>query len=134
MSRQRQPVELLELKGSFQHDPQRRRPAGPKAKSPFGKAPDYFTAMEKTLWKELTSNGLPGVLTGNDRWLAEVACRMMAKLRSRDSMTASEMSALINAVGRLGLSPIDRQKITDVPGTSDSKEVSPYGEFTRSSH
>lgn len=62
-----QAAELLELHGAFEHNPNRRRPPGPKSAVPIGTLPASLAPAEATAWREFVANAAPGVLTSGDR-------------------------------------------------------------------
>jgi hypothetical protein len=76
------------------------------------------------LWNELTSNG--PWLTGADRLLLEIACRLFADFRE-SRLDGGGISKLITALSKLGFSPTDRSKV-NAPGAKEPEE-DPYSEF-----
>jgi hypothetical protein len=125
MARPRTPTEVLDLKGSFDKHPERRREVGPKSTSPLGEPPTYFNTGEAVCWYELAQDTPPGVLTGSDRWTVEAACRLMAKFRA-DWLTGAEFGQLNGLLSKMGKTPSDRSKIH---GTAPEETASPYDEF-----
>lgn len=121
-----QPVEILELKGAYEHNPKRRRPPAPKSTHPIGDAPSSFTRDEKAMWKEILHNAIPETLTSADRYLVETFTKLIAKQRRREDMTGAELSVILSCIGKLGLSPVDRMKLATPPA---EKAKSPYSEF-----
>jgi len=127
MARPRLPDELHVITGAWDKNPNRRRTGTPKSENPFGNPPKYFAADEKKCWKEILENALPGVLTGADRWVAETACIIMAKMRRRENMHGNEMSLLVTCLSKLGMTPVDRTRLSATPDKKDSDN--PYAEF-----
>ena len=118
MARPRTPTKILELKGSFKHDPQRKkaRMNEPKPTGTLGKAPEAFTEELIVIWHELGALAPPGVLTNADRWLVEVACQLMLKFRTvglipKYGITGAEISQLTTCLTQMGLTPACRSKI-----------------------
>jgi hypothetical protein len=102
------PSSVLEARGSFAHDPQRKR-VDPISQGDLGKAPAYFTEEEAIVWDELKSIIPEGLAKNADRWICEIAARFMFKFRTT-GLKSPELGKLIDALGRLGLSPSDRSK------------------------
>lgn len=113
MPRPRTPTEVLDLKGSFIKNPQRRRPVGPKSYRPLGGPPDELSERETAVWHEFVGNAPDNVLTSNDRMQVEIVARLMAKFRG-DWLTGAELASLRNALTELGATPASRSKITAV--------------------
>lgn len=120
------PASVLEAKGAFDKDPQRRR-VDPIAQGDLGDAPSYFNAEQQAIWDELKNQLPEGLAKAADRMMAEVTVRLMYKLRTQ-GLNSSETSQLINALGRLGGSPSDRAKCS-VPATAAPKESDEFSEF-----
>lgn len=124
MGKHRTPTNILELRGSFQHDPQRRRPDEPIPAGDLGQAPRHLTAAQRRVWRELAEIVPPGVLGDSDRWIVEIAARLMAKLRDAGELGPGQLAQLVGCLARLGMTPADRSRI----GT---KPKSPENPFTR---
>lgn len=114
MARPRVATELLELRGTFDKNPSRRRPIGPKSERALGKPPASLTAAEAACWREAVRNAPGGVLTAADRWLVEIAARLMARLRAEGvgGLRGAELSQLTTALGKLGWTPADRSRVS----------------------
>jgi hypothetical protein len=129
MARPRKPTAVLDLVGAFKKDPQRKaaRVNEPQSCGPIGEPPLHFSEELKPLWKELVSLAPAGVLTVADRWTVEVACRMMLLLRQpptyqaddasgtlveRPAWGSAEVNALMRCLGSMGLTPVDRSKVS----------------------
>lgn len=126
MARHKQPKELASLKGATKHDPQRYKKEVPKSAKPLGSAPSHLTPDVISTWIELEACALPGVLTGSDRFVMEVAASLLAEFRAnRAEFKAAKYSHLIGCLARLGLTPADRQKL----GAEKPKEGNPFDEF-----
>jgi phage terminase small subunit len=118
MARPRTPTKLLEQRGAFKHDPQRkeRRQAEPKPTGALGEPPEYFTDELHGIWCEMETNCPVGVLTNADRWLVELACQLMLKFRTigllpKVGMTGAELSQLVICLSRMGMTPADRSRV-----------------------
>lgn len=116
MSRPRKPTAMLELNGAFKEHPARKaaRANEPKPTEPLGSAPSYMTKEQKKLWKELAGMVVPGVLTKSDRISVELAVHLTEKLRNL-SIKPQEVSILTTLLGKLGMTPSDRSKVSVVP-------------------
>jgi hypothetical protein len=115
MGRPRKPSKLLELTGAYKKDPKRRR-AEPVAAGVLGEAPGYFSGGLREIWQELEAAAPAGVLTNADRWLVELACALMFKLRTDGltpgvGMTGAELSQLVACLARMGMTPADRSRV-----------------------
>ena len=124
MGRPRTPTEILELRGAYRKDPQRRRPVGPKSEKELGQPPSHLTKLEVTCWNELERNIIAGVLTSAERWTVEIASRLMARLRT-DWLTGAEFAQLSKALSSLGMTPADRSKVH----VEATKQASPFDEL-----
>ena len=110
---------MLELNGAFKKNPDRReaRAREPRPNSPLGDPPAEFNDREKAMWFELADIAPAKVLTGADRWVVEVTCKVMAKVREdgiggRHGVTVGELSQLMVGLRTMGLTPADRSKIS----------------------
>ena len=104
---------VAESRGYFDQHPERQR-VDVIAKGDLGRPPIYFDKALKALWKELKTQIPTGVAKTADRWMVEVACKLMHKFRTQ-GLSGSELSQLINALSRLGCSPQDRVKLAMPP-------------------
>ena len=126
MPRHTQPRELAELKGATRHDPQRYKGEIPKNASPLGDIPAHLSPHAKAVWFELDSYALPGVLTASDRLVMETLATLVADFRKAPSeFPTARIQAMLSCMGRLGMSPADRQKL----GTEKPKEGNPFDAF-----
>jgi len=107
----------LELRGSFAHDPARGRArAGePVPTTPLGDPPSRLDAQERAAWAEISATCCPGVLTGADRLVLELASRLLAE--SWDvgrEFKDSRRRQLHMLLGSFGMNPSDRSRVTAV--------------------
>ena len=119
MSRPRKAAKILEARGAFKANPQRRR-KDIDGVGPISDPPDYFTDLEHEMWSRIVQMVPPGVVTGSDDILIEILARSWAKLRltETEDITAAQMAQIINGCNSLCLSPQARTKIpppTDKP-------------------
>lgn len=126
MARPRKPTAVLELKGAFKKDPNRKtaRAGEPIISEEIGPPPAQLGAAEKALWRELAGYGT--WLTAGDRLLLEIACRLMVLFRG-NALDGGGISKLITSLAKLGFSPTDRSKV-NAPGAKE-EAMDPYAEF-----
>ena len=120
----RKPVEILELKGAYKKDPQRRRPPSPKSAKAIGDPPDHLDEAEKTIWFEIIGISAPGVLVSSDRLVLARLCQLERKVRERTARD-TETGQHLKVLALLGLTPADRSRIA-LTGKDDSN---PYASF-----
>ena len=143
MGRPRKPAALLELSGAFRKNPDRRRRDEPKDPRALGQPPGRLPVDAIPYWEELAKMVGGGVLTFRDRWVVEIAARLMEKfarqvsaqtvlelaraadlsadeirdLIGREQITTSEINLLSRMLTALGMTPADRSVPTDArPG------------------
>lgn len=126
MARPRKPTAALELKGAFKQNPSRKaeRKGEPKPDTAVGPPPNSLPGDASIIWHELSSHGF--WLTGADRLLLEIACRLFADFRG-DKLDGGGLSRLITALAKLGFSPTDRSKV-QAPGAKEP-EADPFADF-----
>ena len=126
MPRHKQPREVAELKGAVRHDPQRYENEPPKSTLPLGDMPEWLTEAAKPVWFELEAYAAAGVLTGADRIVLGALAELVAEFREgpRD-MPAARIGQMVGLLGRVGMSPADRQKL----GGPKKPEGNPFDEF-----
>ena len=113
MARPRKPARLLELKGAFAKDPQRRRDPEPQPNEPLGDAPGHLDAGTQAIWAEIASVLPAGVVGNADRLLVEMCSCLVGEFRrSPLKMQTSRMALLRSCLASLGMSPCDRAKLS----------------------
>lgn len=113
MPRHTQPREVAEAKGATRHDPQRYRNKPPKAAFELGQAPPHLSDQAKAVWFEVAGYAAAGVLTCADRIAMELLCELLADFREAPrEFPAARIGHLIGCLGRLGMTPADRQKLS----------------------
>ena len=119
MGRHAQPFEIAILKSADKNHPERYRNSPPKSDLPLGLAPDHMTPEGALCWAELSALALPGVLTGADRVMLELAASLLAEFRKDPAeFRAAKMGHLVGLLARFGMSPTDRQKVTAPPNSN----------------
>src|ERR1017187_5892059 len=114
MPARRKSLSLLKLSGGLKNHPGRYAGRTDLASCPFGigNPPAHISVARKNIWAELIAQLPEGHLQSADRFLLEVVTGLMAKLRNRRALiTKGEVSLLINALSKLGLSPVDRSRV-----------------------
>jgi len=102
-------MKLLEMSGSAQKHPQRRR-AEPVT-LPFGQPPAHLSKELKAAWREIARAAPACVLTRSDRVAVELAARLLVRIRTTD-FSAAEATSLRSLLGQLGMTPADRSKVS----------------------
>ena len=127
MARPRKPVEALKLAGTYRKD----RHAGRGAFDPegeIGSYPEQFSTDPAEIWDEIVNLCPPGVLGDADRLHLEILCRLVAELREDISaFNAAKLSQLNLMLGKLGLNPVDRQKLHCEP-PEEPEEISRWSD------
>lgn len=104
----RTPKKLKELKGL-----QVKNKDEPEPARGIGPAGDVLTDYEKQIWDEVVGHMYAGVLGEADRIALEMMCRLIAEMRLNfEEMTAAKLTQLSALLGRFGMTPSDRTKIT----------------------
>lgn len=126
MPRHTQPREVAELKGATRKHPERYRRTPPAVDLPLGVAPDRFTEAQKAIWFELETYAPRGSWTGADRVTVELLCVLLDEFRSNYAeMKVAKIGQMVSCLGRLGMTPADRQKL----GTEKPPEENPFNAF-----
>ncbi len=92
----------------------------PNPNGPLGEAPEWMSDSEKQAWYELVSITPDGVLMKADRWVMEIGARLMAKAREPGDcagigrLSVAGLAQLAIIVGKLGLTPADRARVSAV--------------------
>lgn len=123
MARPRKPTEVLELKGAFAKDPQRKRPIGAKSGKPIGKPPAHLSDGEKICWAELAAIAPAGVLQRENAALLELTARLLNESRWSNfgMLQTSRLALLKECLVQMGLTPAARSKVYAEPPQEDPK-------------
>lgn len=115
--RPRTPAKILELKGAFKKDPQRKR-VDAEGAGPFGEEPPAHLPQDVVrAWRYLVDR-LPKVaLSSSDELAVEVAARLTAQFWAGNIMVAAELRQWL---GKLGMTPADRAKLPGSAPPSDN--------------
>lgn len=110
MARPRTPTNVLELRGAFDKDPQRRR-EDPRVEAGLGEPPSYFDDGERVIWAEIAESAPEGVLSKSDRLCVEMLVPLIVRLRSREPLKAAERAFMLSTLTRMGCTPADRSRV-----------------------
>lgn len=117
------PTQIKRMRGTLQ--PCYTNPNEPQPTEPLGDPPPYFERDEKAVWRELVRIVVAGVLTVQDRFVAETLCLLMAKMRRRETLAGAERAQLSTCLSRMGMTPSDRAKVIAVP-KADQDDISQF--------
>jgi phage terminase small subunit len=113
MSRPRTPTAILDARGSFKKDPQRKRDGEPVVKNPLGDPPECLDEMESKIWREVAGMAPLGVLTEADRFLVEDLAMLTHELRvERGEFQVGKRALRNKMMGQIGMTPSDRAKLS----------------------
>jgi hypothetical protein len=113
MPKPRTPSAVLEARGAFAHNPDRKREdfeAGVFDPAP----PTYFKAHQKAAWNEIVGVLPATVLQATDRMAVELAARLIAQFRKLpdDEVTSAQVAQIRTALAVLGMTPADRSRVS----------------------
>lgn len=117
MTRPKTPTNILEMKGAFKKNPQRRRTEEPKPEKPLGNPPCRLSPGVKKIWREIARQCAPGVLTIMDRQAMELASIALDRVRQcvdtyddegRPLITMTDIRTAMTMLGKFGMTPSDR--------------------------
>lgn len=110
MARPKTPTAILDFRGAYKKDPQRRRTNEPKQTKPLGVCPKRLKGLQRAAWRELVANCAPKVLTKADRHALELTAVALAD--AWEAKTPRERSPRIKAafamLGKFGMNPSER--------------------------
>jgi hypothetical protein len=110
MPKPRTPTALLDAKGAFIRNPERKRPNEPTTDKPLGKPPGRMPEEEQQVWREMSKRLLHGVAKRSDRDAFESL--VLLKVRERSGLILpAERGQLIALYGRFAMTPSDRSKV-----------------------
>ena len=111
MARPRKPTKILELRGSFKQNPQRKRLNEPQPEADLGKPPKNLTAAQQKIWYEIIEQTPDGVITRMDRFTLEILTVLLHKVRTTPRVQGAELSTLMRCLTAFGMTPADRSKV-----------------------
>ena len=117
------PTALHKLTGAYKKDPQRTRNNEASPRLGIGKAAENPSVIFSDVWDEVVDNVCPGVLGNCDRIHLEIVCRLICQFRSDpEEISSAKIGMIEKMLGKLGMNPIDRIKITVPQDEEISKE------------
>ena len=131
MGKQRTPTKILELKGAYKKDPQRRRVDEPQPEREIERPIDRKRAegnpwTQVEVWDELVMQIAPGVLTCMDSVAFEIVCRGVARIWNGKATPADE-ARVHKMLGSYGMTPSDRSKVC--APKPKGQEYDPFPDF-----
>lgn len=114
MPARKKSLALLTLTGATKAHPARYKDRTDLASCPegIGDPPSHVSIARKRIWAEIVESLPDGHLQSADRALLEVVTFLMSRMRNRRvSVTKGEITLLINALSKLGLTPVDRSRV-----------------------
>jgi len=127
----RKSIQELKLNGSIKANPARYkdRTQAPVCNGELGEPPAAMSKAAKNVWAELAAQAPAGLLTLADRMAVELACTLVCRMRNRRAViTKAEQQLLLQTLSKLGLTPVDRERVTVKP-PEKPKEPSPWDEL-----
>jgi len=130
MGRNRTPSNILELRGAFDKNPQRRREE-PTVEKTLGDPPEHFDEARRATWAEIVEQAPEGVLTKADRIAVEMLADLLARYRASmapggDKFTSADRRDLMALLARFGMTAADRSRVAapaDKPAQGDLFDV-----------
>ena len=123
MSRPRKPTEQLRASGAAQNHPERlkAREGEPIVSEPLGSPPPHLNPLELDVWREIEAMIPARVATAADALALECLVKLTIQIRTEEKPTASLFAQALTYMGRFGLTPSDRAKMT-VPEKGDEED------------
>lgn len=113
MARPRTPTNLLDARGAFKRNPQRRRDGEPVVREPLGAPPVSLAGAALVAWNEIVMTAPIGVLTEADRLAVEMAAHLLAEFRTDPTaFLPAKLMRLQSLLGTFGMTPSDRAKLS----------------------
>lgn len=111
MARPRTPTNVLDARGAFEKNPNRKR-EDPEVAGPLKAAPAYFSDEQVIIWKDLVKAAPKNVVTESDRFALEIATMLLQQFRLDPvDFTAAKLVRLETLLGKFGMTPSDRAKV-----------------------
>lgn len=117
------PTALHEAAGSYVKNPQRRKRSEPQPRAGIGPAKPDPSFDFAAVWDEMVDGICPGVLGNSDRIWLEITTRLLCEYRRcPEEMSSAKINQLQKGLSHLGMSPVDRTRITAQEQEKVSKE------------
>jgi phage terminase small subunit len=126
MSRPRTPATILQLKGAFKNNPNRKREDA-KANNPIGDPPKSLSPFQLKIWCEIVGR-LPDDIAGDaDEFMLELVVILFSEFRASPAQfTAAKYGILHRLLSDLGMTPQGRAKIGVV---AKAPSVNPFNDL-----
>jgi hypothetical protein len=109
MTKRKTSTRVLELRGSFKKNPNRKREGEPEVTSSLSAPPDDFTPAEAAAWHMIASKAPMGVLTDADWPSVVMAAKLWAEfMADSENFNTARVTRLHRMLGDFGLNPSDR--------------------------
>jgi len=109
----RKPSVIMELNGTYKHNPSRRRKTVEPSEVPIGEPPAHLGEDQAAIWREIRDIAPPMVLKHCDGVALEMMTVLVLKLRTAPfTMTAADAGQLRNYLGEFGMTPASREKFS----------------------
>src|SRR5688500_7527160 len=113
MGRPRKPSNVLELKGAFRKDPQRRRTGVKAPAGVVGDPPERFDEHQRTAWTDIVRDAPPGVLKASDRASVELLATLIAEFRQAPyAFIAAKHAATLKLLTQFAMTPSSRENFS----------------------
>jgi len=115
MARPRTPTNVLDARGAFKKDPQRKRQDAETA-GELTDPPLHLTGAELDAWHEIVRCAPRDVITDSDRLSLEMMASLLTEFRLlKSEFTAAKLVRLEALLGKFGMTPADRAKVGGKP-------------------
>lgn len=126
VARPRTPSKILDARGAFKKNPDRKRDGEPEVKDPIGAPPEDLTDGELKAWNMIVARAPMGVLTSADWPTVWMASRLWAGFITEPDYPAGKVARLHAILGQFGLDPSSRAKMS----IEKPKDVNPFDSFS----
>lgn len=126
MARPRTPTNVLDARGAFKINPQRKRQDAEDA-GELTAPPAHIGGAVLAAWNEIVRVAPKGVVTESDRLSLEVMSELFAEFRACPAdFTAAKLVRLEALLGKFGMTPADRAK---VGGKREAPKGNPFADL-----
>lgn len=121
MARHRTPSNILELKGAYKRNPERRNHDEPEATPFVDKPPAYFDAQHIRAWNDVIDRVPAGVLKNADYYLVVLAAAIVVEIEEKSGHISNErMGRFVSISACLAITPSSRSSFV-VPKAKKNK-------------
>lgn len=135
MPAQRKPTNVLELHGSFKHDPARgRERADEPDEAPIDlttlSPPSELDSTQAYVWRQLVDKPYPGTVTSRDVLAFTLMVKLWTNIMYRPPLDMKEVARMQSLLAQFGMTPADRSRVKVLAGAKRAA-ADPTDEFTR---